>query len=99
MFIDCKPRNYIPKVENFVTVEHTVIVNSSWKKHVTLQNAMSHCRMICYVIYFLVLVIAECYVTFEFSKHIRVNENLFTWALSGVYVAICFTVKEANFGF
>ena len=25
-----------------------------------------------------------CYVTSEFSKHIRVNENLFVWALTGV---------------
>ena len=25
-----------------------------------------------------------CYVTSEFSKHIRVNENLFVWALTGI---------------
>ena len=25
-----------------------------------------------------------CYVTSEFSKHMRVNENLFEWALTGV---------------
>ena len=25
-----------------------------------------------------------CYVTSEFSKHMRVNENLFEWALTGI---------------
>ena len=25
-----------------------------------------------------------CYVTSELSKHIRVNENLFVWALTGI---------------
>ena len=29
-----------------------------------------------------------CYVTSEFSKHIRVNENLFVWALTGVVYSV-----------